>query len=160
MPLKITLKPHERIIVGGAVMTNGGMRCELMVESSVPVLREKDIMARDDADTPCKRIYFVIQLMYVDEKNLLEHNHLYWNLVKDVVTAAPSTVILIDQISERILNGNYYHALKLAKRLIDFEEEVITHVRGSVGGLPQNAEGNDVRERTRGLGPHQSRAET
>lgn len=159
MPLKITLKPHERIIMGGAVVTNGGLRCELIVGNSVPVLREKDIMARDEADTPCKRIYFVIQLMYVDEKNLVEHHSIYWNLVKDLVAAAPRTVPLIDEINEHILNGSYYHALKVARRLIDFEEEVVTHVRCTIRGLPEDAEGDDVWTGDRGTGPYQSRTQ-
>jgi flagellar protein FlbT len=129
MALKITLKPHERLIVGGAVVTNGNTRSDLLIENNVPILREKDILSEKDADSPCKRIYFVVQLMYVDEKNLAEHHTLYWKLVSDVVKAAPSTIPLIDQISEYILHSNYYQALKKAKKLIEYEQEVISRVR-------------------------------
>jgi flagellar protein FlbT len=129
MALKITLKPHERLIVGGAVVTNGNARSDLIIENNVPILREKDILTEKNADTPCKRIYFVIQLMYVDDKNLSEHHALYWRLVRDVVKAAPSTTLLIDQISEQILHNNYYQALKKAKKLIEYEQEVISRVR-------------------------------
>lgn len=129
MALKITLKPHERLIVGGAVVTNGNARSDLIIENNVPILREKDILSEKNADTPCKRIYFVIQLMYVDDKNLSEHHALYWRLVRDVVKAAPSTTLLIDQISEQILHNNYYQALKKAKKLIEYEQEVISRVR-------------------------------
>jgi flagellar biosynthesis repressor protein FlbT len=129
MALKITLKPHERLIVGGAVVTNGNSRSDLLIENNVPILREKDILSEKDADSPCKRIYFVVQLMYVDEKNLAEHHTLYWKLVSDVVKAAPSTIPLIDQISEYILHSNYYQALKKAKKLIEYEQEVISRVR-------------------------------
>ncbi len=129
MALKITLKPHERLIIGGAVVMNGDARCTFSVENNVPILREKDIMSEKNADSPCKRIYFVIQLMYVDEKNLSEHHTLYWKLVGDVVKAAPSTTPLIDQISEHILNSRFYQALKKAKKLIEYEQEVISRVR-------------------------------
>jgi flagellar protein FlbT len=67
--------------------------------------------------------------MYVDDKNLSEHHALYWRLVRDVVKAAPSTTLLIDQISEQILHNNYYQALKKAKKLIEYEQEVISRVR-------------------------------
>ena len=128
MPLKITLKPHERMIVGGAVITNGNTRCDLLVENKVSILRQKDIMREKDADSPCRKIYFTIQLMYIDEENLTEHHNTYWKLVQDIVKAAPSTLALVDQISEYILNNKYYQALRLATKLIDYEQEIIDRV--------------------------------
>ena len=128
MPLKITLKPHERMIVGGAVITNGNSKCDLLIENKVSILRQKDIMSEKDADSPCRKIYFTIQLMYIDEENLIEHHNTYWKLVQDIVKAAPSMLALIDQISEHILNNEYYQALKLARKLIDYEQEIIDHV--------------------------------
>ena len=128
MPLKITLKPNERMIVGGAVITNGNTRCDLLIENKVSILRQKDIMSEKDADSPCRKIYFTIQLMYIDEENLIEYHNTYWKLVQDIVRAAPSMLALIDQISEHILNNKYYQALKLARKLIDYEQEIIDHV--------------------------------
>jgi flagellar protein FlbT len=125
MALKITLKPHERIVIGGGVVRNGGTRSDLVIENSVPVLREKDIMNEQDAVSPCRRLYFIIQLMYIDEKNLVEYHETYWKLVKDIISAAPRTMAPIDQISEHILCGRYYQALKIARKLIDFEQEVV-----------------------------------
>jgi flagellar protein FlbT len=129
MALKLYLKPHERLIIGGAVILNGNTRCELIVENNVALLREKDILREKDADTPCKRVYFVIQLMYIDETELLTKHNVYWALVKDVVEAAPSTARLLADMSEHVLNKKYYPALKLAKKLIKYEEEVTAHAR-------------------------------
>jgi flagellar protein FlbT len=128
MPLKITLKPKERIILGGAVVTNGNSNANLIIENKVPVLRQKDIMTEKKANSPCRRLYFVIQLMYIDEENLIMHHNNYWKMVQDIVKAAPSVVGLIDQISENILANNYYRALKLGKKLIDYEQEVVKRV--------------------------------
>jgi len=128
MPLKITLKPNERIIIDGAVITNGNSPSDLLIENNVPVLRQKNIMSEQDADSPCRRIYFVIQLMYVDTQNLESYHNMYWDLVRDLVEVAPSMLNLIDQISEYILNTDYYQALKLTRELIDYEEEVINRV--------------------------------
>lgn len=129
MALKITLKPDERMIIGGAVVTNGnGTGCDLLVDNKVPILRQKDILNEDQANSPCRKIYFIIQLMYIDEENLPAYNNTYWNLVRDVVQAAPSTTALIDVISEHILNKRYYQALKATKSLIDYEQEVISRV--------------------------------
>ena len=128
MALKITLKPNERMIIGGAVITNGKSRCEFFIENKVPVLRQKEILGQKEANTPGQRIYFTIQLMYIDEGNLAVHHQLYWQLVKDYIHAAPRMLGVVDQINEHILNGRYYQALKLAKKLIQHEQEVIDRV--------------------------------
>jgi flagellar protein FlbT len=134
MALKISLKPDERIIIGGAVVQNGSARSDFVIENSVPILREKNIMGPDNANSPCRMIYFAIQLMYVDEKNIEEHRTTYWKLVKDVANAAPSTIGLIDQISEHILHDRYYQALKLTNKLIEYEQEIVNHVCSAATG--------------------------
>jgi flagellar protein FlbT len=131
MALKITLKPQEKMIISGAVIQNGKNRSEFIVENNVAVLREKDIMREEDARTYCSRIYFVIQLMYVDDKNLVEYHNTYWTLVRDLVNAVPSTLVHVDRISEHLLKNEYYQALKSAKRLMEYEREVLDRVRNS-----------------------------
>ena len=128
MALKLTLKPNEKMILGGAVITNGNSKCNLIVENKVPILREKDILNAEDASTPGRRIYFAIQLMYIDEENLVVHHNRYWELVKDFLGAAPSQLALIDKMSEQILQRQYYKALKLCRNLIGYEEEITKHV--------------------------------
>lgn len=131
MALTITIKPHEKLIIGGAVITNGSAKSELLIENNVPILRGKDIMSLTEADSPCKRIYFAIQLMYVDQENLAEHHKTYWELVKDVSEAAPSRKSVLQEISDNILNKRYYQALKLTRKLIAYEQEVIRNVRNA-----------------------------
>ena len=128
MALKITLKPHEKIILGGAVIKNGATTSHLVIENNVPILRQADILSEHEADSPCKRIYFSIQLMYVDEKRSAEIHPIYWDLVKQVVQAAPSTNEMLTKISEKILEGSLYQALKLTKNLISYEQELISNV--------------------------------
>jgi len=130
MALKITLKPQEKMILGGAVISNGNTAgCQLIIENKVPILREKDILSENDADTPSRQLYFIIQLMYIDEENLAVHQKNYWSLANEIVKAAPSTLGLIDQVNEEIVSGRYYQALKLVQKLIDYEQEVISRVQ-------------------------------
>lgn len=129
MALKLSLKPNERLIIGGAVITNGPAKTEFVVENNVPILRHKHIIGAKEADTPAKRIYFAIQLMYVDADHLADHHKLYWELVKDFLDAAPRSVAIIDPINENILQTRYYEALKLARKLINFEQEVLERVK-------------------------------
>jgi len=128
MALKLSLKPGEKMIIGGAVVTNGDSKAELFIENKVPLLREKDIMGTNDAQTVAEKIYFTIQLMYIDQENLISHHNTYWNYVQEVTKAAPSTTALIDQISEKIVKTHYYKALKLSRQLIDYEKEIMSRV--------------------------------
>ena len=139
MALKITLKPNEKMIVGGAVVTNGNTKnTDLIIENNAPVLRQKDILSEKDATSPCSRIYFVIQLMYIDEENLTDHQQTYWKLVRELLAAAPRLTKHIDRINENILGGNFYRALKLAGQLIDYEQEVLKHVCASTDSIAES----------------------
>ena len=129
MPLKLDLRPHEKIFLGGAVLVNGDSRCQLTVLNDVPVLREKDILKEEDADTPCKRIYLTVQLMYMDTPNLARYHQFYWEQVRLVVDVAPSTTELLEKISNFVLVGHYYQALKAARELIRYEQELVSNAR-------------------------------
>jgi flagellar protein FlbT len=131
MPLKLDLRPHEKIFLGGAVLVNGDSRCQLAVLNDVPVLREKDIFKEENADTPCKRIYLAVQMMYMDRPNLARYHQFYWERVHAVIEVAPSTADLISKVSEFVLNGQYYQALKAARELIRYEQELISNARKS-----------------------------
>ena len=55
------------MIIGTCVVTNADQRTRLYIEGKAPVLREKDILTPATADTPAKRIYLAVQLMYIGE---------------------------------------------------------------------------------------------
>ena len=99
-----------------------------LLRTTFQSLRQKDIMSEIGANTPTRRLYFVIQLMYIDEQNLITHHNAYWKLIQDLIEVAPRVLGLIDQISEHIVSSRYYQALKLARQLIDYEEEALNRV--------------------------------
>lgn len=123
MPLKIELKPHESIIVGEALITNDGERTRFYIEGNVPILREKFILREKDANTPSKRIYFVVQQMYL-ARDASKLQVLYLEYVRDLQNAAPSLIPYIAPINEAIINSDYYGAIKNAGKLMEKEEEV------------------------------------
>ena len=117
------------MIISGAVITNGDSKASFVVENPVPILRQKDILNAENANTPARRIYFSIQLMYIDEDNLSSYHKTYWNLVRDFLSAAPGSMNIVNRISKEILDRNYYQALKTCKKLIAYEEEAIASVQ-------------------------------
>ena len=129
MALKVELKPHERIIIGSCVVTNTDQRARLMIDGdNIPILREKDILTPETADTPAKLIYLAVQLMYISPDANASHGT-YFNLIRDLVTAVPSTWPLIEDINNQILSGDLYQALKEAKKLVAYEKKLLDHAR-------------------------------
>lgn len=127
MPLRISLKAGERLIVGGAVVKNGGHRCDLLIENDVPILRGKEVLSLDEATSPCRRIQFAVQLLYVDPERRQEHAALFEELVREVLEASPSMAPLLNEITERVTEGQYYQSLRLGRQLIAYEQELIRH---------------------------------
>ncbi len=132
MTLKVELKPGERILIGECVLTNSGQRTRFVINGKVPIVREKDIMTAEQADTPAKRIYLSILLMYTSRDASSQHPT-YFSLVRDLVQAAPSTWPQIEIINNQILTGNLYKALKQAKQLITYEQELIRNDASGAG---------------------------
>jgi flagellar protein FlbT len=126
--LKLTLKANERAIVGGAVIRNNNSRpVSLVIENEIPVLREKRIISSGGADTPAKRLYFTIQMMYVELPRRVELNNIYVSLIADLAREAPSMRPRLSSISEAVINGDYYEALRLAWLLINYERDLISN---------------------------------
>jgi flagellar protein FlbT len=128
MALKVELKPGERIIIGECVITNDDQRTRLVIEGEMPILREKDIIAASQADTPAKRLYLAVQLMYM-ARDPRAHHEIYFSLMRDILQAAPSTWPYFEAVNNLILTGNLYKALKETKKLIAYEQELIANAQ-------------------------------
>jgi flagellar protein FlbT len=122
--LKIELKPFERIIIGESLITNSDQRTRFLIEGDAPILREKDILTSETADTPVKRIYLCVQMMYL-ENDIAKYQALYFEFVKDLLAAVPSFKKQIEAASNHILSGSFYKALKDIKKLIAHEAKML-----------------------------------
>src|SRR5258707_10316630 len=140
MGLKVELKAGERIIIGECVITNADQRTRLLIDGESPILRERDIMTPKIADTPAKNLYFIIQMMYLS-KTPRDHHETYFQLMREIVQAAPSTWPYIENINNHILTGEMYKALKHARKLIAYEQELLDHAN-SRGRVQKSSEGD------------------
>jgi len=140
MALKVELKPGEKLLIGNCIITNSDQRTRLFVDGRAPILREKDILTAETANSPAKRIYLAVQLMYIND-DIESTRDTYFALVNDFIEAAPSSVELVNQINNEILTGQLYKALKASQRLIEYEQDLISHASAGRTGLPADDEG-------------------
>jgi flagellar biosynthesis repressor protein FlbT len=140
MALKVELKPGEKLLVGNCIITNSDQRTRLFIDGRVPILREKDILTAETANSPAKRIYLAVQLMYIED-DVTAAKDVYFALVKDFVEAVPSSVGLVTQINNEILTEQLYKALKAAQKLIEYEQDLLSNVSARREGLPTDSQG-------------------
>lgn len=134
MPLKLSLKPGEKFVLNGAVVQNGDRRAVLVLQNKASVLREKDIMQEDEVQTPVRRIYFPVMMMYLDEVNAERY---YDEFVKRLtefmgVIANPAILAECVSISKHCMSREYYKALMLCRKLIEYEDERLGNVPSGV----------------------------
>ena len=123
MPLRVELKPFERIIIGETVIVNSGTRTSFLIDGEAPILREKDTVTAETANTPVKRLYLCVQTMYL-KNDIPRYRAAYLGFIKDLREAAPGSRDLVDAINNHISSGSLYKALKEIRKLMKAEEEL------------------------------------
>ena len=125
MALKITLKPGEKFVINGAVVVNGDRRTSLLIQNKVSILREKDVMLPEEAETPTKRIYFPVMMMYLEEGQADRYYTEFVTRVTEFMNAIsdPDALTRCMSIIEDVHGKRYYQALMMCKKLLPFEQE-------------------------------------
>ena len=127
MPLKLSLRPGERFVVNGAVIQNGDRRSALVLQNKASVLREKDIMQPEEANSPARRVYFPVMLMYLDEGSQQTLYGEFAERLAEFMGAVRNPTVLAEclNISAEVMGGEYYKALMRCRKLIVYEDERI-----------------------------------
>ncbi|MGX6648165.1 flagellar biosynthesis repressor FlbT [Maricaulaceae bacterium MS644] len=136
MPLKLSLKPGEKFVLNGAVVENGDRRATLILQNKASVLREKDIMQEHEADTPAKRIYLPVMMMYLSASS---QDGLYDEFVMrmtEFMGAISNPDALSDcvAVSREVMSGEYYKALLRCRKIIAYEAERLGGAQGGKAG--------------------------
>lgn len=131
MPLKIQLKPKERVIINGAVIEgDADNRSEIVVLNNASVLRQKHILQPEEVNTPVKRLYFALQMLYIEEPEnhgpYKESFEKYHKDLDDTLTlpTIKTSLALVQQLASE---EKYYEALKVSRDLIKVEAELFKY---------------------------------
>ncbi|MBV9559191.1 MAG: flagellar biosynthesis repressor FlbT [Bradyrhizobium sp.] len=122
MPLRVELKPFERIVIGDSVIINSGTRATFLVDGETPILREKDTVTAETANTPARRLYHCVQMMYL-KNDAARYRASYLDLVSELAIVLPDARALIDGVDRHVAAGSLYKALKEIRKLMKREEE-------------------------------------
>lgn len=126
MGLRLRLKPFERIVINGCVVTNGDRRNTITVSSFGQVMKSKDIMQPEQATSPLKRLYFIIQSLLIsrDDANGAKRHMSAANAqaAKIIGTETAEEVRrTLFRVMDFVHTGDYYKGLAELRPLIKFE---------------------------------------
>lgn len=126
MPLKLSLKPGEKFVLNGAVVQNGDRRGVLVLQNKASVLREKDIMQPEEANSPAKRIYFPVMMMYLEGQAAPKFYDEFAVRLNEFMGAVrnPSVMSECVSASRHVVEGEFYKALMSARKLMEYEESL------------------------------------
>ncbi len=125
--LVIRLAPHERVLLNGAVIENGDRRTSLSIRTpNANVLRLKDAIHPEQANTPVKRTCYLVQLVLSGDTHPEEVKAPLLRAIEQlsqVFTDLDSRRIL-DVASRNVLDGEHYQTLKALRLLLPREERL------------------------------------
>lgn len=129
MTLRITLRDREQVVINGAVLRSRG-RSELTVENRVSILRGREVMQPEEANTPARRLYLACMMAYIDENGRPAHQDSVVDLLGDLVVAfeTPAAKGACVALARFIALGDHYRALGECRKLIDHETTALSRL--------------------------------
>jgi flagellar protein FlbT len=105
-----------------------------VLQNKASILREKDILQEEDAVTPARRVYFPVMMMYLDEAGAARYYDEFVRRLSEFMNVISNADILVDcvSISKHTMAKEYYKALMLCRRLVDYEDERLGNVASGV----------------------------
>ena len=126
--LVLKLAPKERILINGAVIENGDRRSRMsIITPNANILRLKDALHPESAQTPVRRVCYVAQLILSGDASPDEgHQQLLIGIeqLSQVLFDTDSKRVLSDA-SDALLECKYYQVLKALRRLIPREDRLL-----------------------------------
>lgn len=124
--LKIRLHTGEKMVVNGAVLRAGGATT-LWLENDAAILRGREVMRPEEADTPARRLYFACMMAYLEPAQRQGYQDDVAMLLGDLMAAleTPEAKAACADLAYDAACGNFYRALHHCRALIDHEAALL-----------------------------------
>ena len=123
--LILKLSPKERILINGAVIENGDRRTRLAIKTpDANILRLRDAIHPEEADTPVKRVCYAIQLVLSGDRDAESSRLTLLRNIEELgrVFTDKQSLNYIDQASAALVSNDHYRCLKALRSLMPREE--------------------------------------
>ncbi|TGT75078.1 flagellar biosynthesis repressor FlbT [bacterium M00.F.Ca.ET.159.01.1.1] len=124
--LKISLKPNEKIYINGAVIrVDRKVTIELM--NDVQFLLESHVLQADEASTPLRQLYFIVQIMLINPLGAAEARDMFRRSLPMLIASFDNQDICkgLKQIDRMVGEDEIYEALKAIRALYPLERKAL-----------------------------------
>lgn len=134
--LKISLKANEKVYVNGAVI-RADRKVTLEFLNDVQFLLEQHVLQAEEADTPLKQLYFIVQIMLMQPEGAQSARSMFRETLTHLFDCIEDEQILasLKGVDRMVSEGDVYDALKLIRRLYPREQEILNRDEGKVPPL-------------------------
>ncbi|WP_158617269.1 flagellar biosynthesis repressor FlbT [Falsigemmobacter faecalis] len=122
MPLHLSLRPGERIIINGCVLKNGPRRQTLEIENRADVLRGEEMLEEATARTPARRIAYQIQIALVSHAHRADLLPQITEGLEALARALPRFAAPIAEAETCLQAQNFYGAFRALSAVIRHED--------------------------------------
>jgi flagellar biosynthesis repressor protein FlbT len=124
--LKITLKPGEKIYVNGAVV-RVDRKVSIEFLNDVQFLLENHVLQAEDATTPLRQLYFIVQVMLMNPEGAGEAREMFrWSLSSLLSSFRNEQVLAtLKDIDRLVAEDHVYEALRTIRTLYRAEDEIL-----------------------------------
>lgn len=123
---KISLKANEKIYINGAII-RFDRKTSMEILNDVDFLLANHILQAEDATTPLKQLYFVVQLMLMTPNDIDASMTVYRQLLPSMISAfknekVVSELKIIDQL---VHEKRYFEAMRGIRELYPIEDSIL-----------------------------------
>lgn len=124
--LKLSLKPNEKIYINGAVIrVDRKVSIELL--NDVQFLLEGHVLQPEDAATPLRQLYFIVQVMLMSPQGADEARAMFRRSLSLLLASFADERIcnMLKQVDRMVSEERIYEALKAIRSLFPLERNLL-----------------------------------
>ncbi len=124
--MHISLRAGEKIYINGAVL-RADRKVSIEILNDATFLLEAHVMKVEDASTPLRQLYFIIQIMLMNPTDSLAAREMFKKSIHMTIDVSESVVLVSGlRTVKTLVDGNrIFEALKAVRSLFPIEAEIL-----------------------------------
>ncbi len=124
--IRLFLRANDRLFVNGAVL-RADRKVSFELLNDATFLLENHVLQKEDATTPLKQMYFIVQLLLIDPKSAASSMEIFRKIVSDIFESLDNQQLknAIKHVDVEVSSGKAFSALKMIRELYPLEEMIM-----------------------------------
>lgn len=124
--IRLYIRPNEKLYINGAVV-RFDRKVSIELLNDVTFLMENHVMQAEEASTPLKQLYFVVQMLLMDPANTDAPMKLFQSMVNSLLEVLESETLRngVTAVEAEVSAGKTFGALKILRELFAAEERAL-----------------------------------